>query len=280
MTTGLVENSLAKAVQDHPYQDFHDWWPIGKELTAFMTKAILKTHNALPHTPAHSAARTYFQEYIQTVFAKDARMDAFDRLLSDGSVELESGEFDAFSYAFYRSAFEHIAAHPAAFDVSVERARRLFTKDVGKLFFAQVDAFVGLELPQRLETPADLNSLKAGIAKVGEFLATQGYLRDHFGFRFDVDLSYNNQHVQQADADTLSNIQAGKAYALYEMGYPVILPSAVYLYQTMGEAQHHSSRTIEDLFERVGLEAREVDDFDPRDYPSDMVVELWEIKPL
>ena len=64
------------------------------------------------------------------------------------------------------------------------------------------------------------------------------------------------------------------------MGYPIILPSAVYLYHTMGEAQHHSSRTIEELFDRIGYEARETDDFDPIGYPSDMVIELWEIRPL
>ena len=64
------------------------------------------------------------------------------------------------------------------------------------------------------------------------------------------------------------------------MGYPAILPSAVYLYNTMGEAQHHSSRTIEEIFDKIGYEARETDDFNPSDYPSDMVVELWEIRKL
>ena len=72
----------------------------------------------------------------------------------------------------------------------------------------------------------------------------------------------------------------GVAYALYEMGYPVILPSAVYLYHTMGEAQHHSSRTIEELFALTGYEARETDDFDPIGHPSDRVIELWEIRKL
>ena len=61
------------------------------------------------------------------------------------------------------------------------------------------------------------------------------------------------------------------------MGYPVILPSAVYLYQTLGEAQHHSSRTIEELFARIGYVASETPDFDPTGYPSYRVVELWEI---
>jgi hypothetical protein len=72
----------------------------------------------------------------------------------------------------------------------------------------------------------------------------------------------------------------GLAYALYEMGYPIILPSAVYLYHTVGEAQHHSSRTIEELFELIGYEARETDDFDPTGHPSDLVVELWEIRKM
>ena len=57
----------------------------------------------------------------------------------------------------------------------------------------------------------------------------------------------------------------------------MILPSAIYLYNIIGEAQHHSSRIIEELFSRVGYEARETDDFDPTDFPSDRVVELWEV---
>lgn len=245
-----------------------------------MAKAITETHATLPKSPSQAEARAYFQTYIQTVFSKDARMEVFDALVAGTPSNLESGEFDAFSYAFYRSAFEHIATHADAFETSVERTRRLFTKDVGKAFFAQVEAFVGLELPEKLETTTDLNTLKVGITKVGEFLSDQGYLRDHFAFHFEVDLTYQDNTIHQIEADVLDNLRQGKAYALYEMGYPVILPSAVYLYQTMGEAQHHSSRTIEDLFERVGLAAREVDDFDPRDYASDMVVELWEIQSL
>jgi len=57
----------------------------------------------------------------------------------------------------------------------------------------------------------------------------------------------------------------------------VILPSAVYLFNTIGEAQHHSSRTMEALFDAMGYEAHETRDFDPSGFPSDRVVELWEI---
>lgn len=48
----------------------------------------------------------------------------------------------------------------------------------------------------------------------------------------------------------------------------------------MGEAQHHSSRTIEELFEMVDSEGRETDDFESTGYPSEMVVELWEIREI
>jgi hypothetical protein len=34
---------------------------------------------------------------------------------------------------------------------------------------------------------------------------------------------------------------------------------------------------IEELFERIGYQARESDDFDPSNHPSDKVVELWSI---
>jgi len=72
--------------------------------------------------------------------------------------------------------------------------------------------------------------------------------------------------------------QENMTYALYEMIYPVILPSAVYLYCIFGEAQHHSSRIIEEFFDVAGLEARETENFGPMGYPAFHVVELWQIK--
>jgi hypothetical protein len=110
---------------------------------------------------------------------------------------------------------------------------------------------------------------------------TQGYLRDHFNFLFSLDMEHAGKRIFQKEKEFVTKLrEEGCAYALYEMGYPIILPSAVYLYHTIGEAQHHSSRTIEELFDLIGYEARETDDFDPTGYPSDMVVELWEIKKL
>ena len=84
--------------------------------------------------------------------------------------------------------------------------------------------------------------------------------------------------IRQTKEEFIHNLQnEGGGYALYTMGFPAILPSAVYLYHTHGEAQHHSSRTIEELFDHIGYQARETNDFDPTGFPSDQVVELWEI---
>jgi hypothetical protein len=106
-------------------------------------------------------------------------------------------------------------------------------------------------------------------------------LRDHFEFLFTLDIEHAGRRIVQAESEFVGNLKSkGVAYALYEMQYPVILPSAVYLYRMIGEAQHHSSRTIEELFESIGCDARETDDFDPSHYPSDRVIELWEISRL
>ena len=192
---------------------------------------------------------------------------------------MQSGEFDALSYAFYRSAFERIETHIDLYDHALERERRLFTVRVGKRFFERLRDHLALDLPDGLAAPDQMSQLSEGICRVGRFLHDQGYLRSHFAFGFDVNIEHGGTRIVQHADDVIRRLQRDQpAYALYEMGYPVILPSAVYLYHTIGEAQHHSSRTIENLFAEVGYDARETDDFDPIDCPSDMVVELWEIR--
>jgi hypothetical protein len=195
---------------------------------------------------------------------------------------LQSGEFDAISYAYHRSAFELIENHLEEYDHSLETERRLFTKRVGKIFFRLVQTHLNLDLPLALNDEQSFSQLRNCIQRVGNFLKAQGYLRDHFRFSFTVDVKHAGSIViKQTEADFLEDLRHnGLAYGLYEMGYPVILPSAVYLYHTMGEAQHHSSRTIEELFELIGCEARETENFDPTGHPAELVVELWEIRKL
>jgi hypothetical protein len=226
-----------------------------------------------------SQVQSFATEYIHTVYKGAADPSLVDRFHhQDFSSPFHSGEFDALSYAFFRSAFELLAEQTTEGDLAIARQRRSFTKRVGKSFFSALHDHLRLNLPSDLNSEDNFTILQDNIRSIGKFLVEQGYLRDHFAFKFDVDVSHVGKHIQQNKEDFIHNLQnEGSGYALYTMGYPAILPSAVYLYHTHGEAQHHSSRTIEELFEHIGYQARETDDFDPTGFPSDKVVELWEI---
>jgi len=150
---------------------------------------------------------------------------------------IHSEEFDALSYAFFRSAFEMMAAQPGITNQAWSQARREFTQRVGKRFFAGMAEHLQLALPLAVETNAQFAQLQAGIAKAGKFLKANSYLRDRFDFSFDVKVTHTGQKIHQSARHFLTRLdQEGVAYALYTMGYPVILPSAVYLYNLVGEA--------------------------------------------
>ena len=280
----MTSKTLAEVVLERPFPEYAQWWRMGREFLDFMSTAIVGEWSTLPGNRGDRAmvdpVEAYVQEYTQAVFGRSARRGLVDDFVQKRHAQpIQSGEFDALSYAFYRSAFEIMAQNMQLYAEPLARERRLFTQRVGKIFYAQVHAHLALQLPKSVQTEDQFAQLQTGIATVGKFLVAQGYLRDHFRFTFDVDAVAGRTHIQQQTSDVLENLrQNNLAHALYEMGYAVILPSAVYLYHTLGEAQHHSSRTIEELFARVGLDARETDDFDPIAYPSDMVVELWEIR--
>jgi len=282
-TFNMTSKTLDQIVAEKPFKEFDEFWPMGSNFIAFMSNAIVSEWVALPGNNGDLApVRSFFDEYLKTVFNRDADTALVDQFAANEVPQsMKSGEFDALSYAFYRSAFIIIAQNIEQYRESLARERRLYTKRVGKIFFHQLHDHISLRLPTDLDTATHFAQLDDAIQKTGVFLKEEGYLHTHFDFSFDVKTEHAGRHIRQSKANLLADLRAnGMAYALYEMGYPVILPSAVYLYHTMGEAQHHSSRTIEELFDRVGYEARETDDFDPIGYPSDMVVELWEIRKL
>ena len=277
----MNNTSLRQIVAQQPFPDYAEWWPMQSAFLDFMSEGIVSQWSALHRNNGDLATvKAYVPEYVRTVYGREARASLVDDFVMRVHPEpIRSGEFDALSYSFYRSAFELIDEYAGAYDHPPETERRLFAKRVGKVFFDRLHSFLGLNLPSGLGGEADFGQLKVSIQSVGDFLKAQGYLRDHFDFLFSVDLEYSGRRIMQTESGFLSDLENnGMAYALYEMGYPAILPSAVYLYHTMGEAQHHSSRTIEEIFDQVGFEARETDDFDPSEYPSDRVVELWEIR--
>lgn len=277
----MATKSLSQVVAEKPYPDFAHWWPMGSEFLSFMGKAICTEWQAIVGANADiSPVQADVTTYISLVYGQTARTNLTGDFIEQKELStFQSGEFDALSYAFYKSAFDSLATqiHDSC---SLLEARHAFTQRVGALFYDQLHNHLALTLPQRLKTEADLLQLQQALNQLGNFLKIQGYLRDHFAFHFHVNLQQGDRHVTQQTQDVLPQLARQEhIYALYEMGYPVILPSAVYLYQTLGEAQHHSSRTIEELFDRMGFVASETPDFDPTGYPSDMVVELWEIYP-
>lgn len=275
-----MQRSLVTVVQEKPFKDYAAWWPVGPNFTRFMSEAIHREWATLPHNSGDLGPVSIYTEfYLKTVYPDvSPQAELVDRFVH-GEISLRSGEFDALSYAFYRSAFDHIGSHLDAYDQSFEIERRLFTKRVGKRFFDRVAEHLNLILPQGLTTEDEYKLLNAAVDQVGRFLKDEGYLRDHFAFYFDVETTHQGKTISQREDQLINRLELNQTgYALYEMGYPIILPSAVYLYHTLGEAQHHSSRTIEELFDRIGFVARETDDFDPIGHPSDLVVELWEIR--
>ena len=277
----MERKTLRQIVDEQPFPDYADWWQVGQTFTHFMSEAIVSQWLELYGNDGNlDTVKTYVSDYVNLVYDRQVSPSLVEDLInSPAACPLQSGEFDALSYAFYRSAFELIEIHFEDYAHSLEQERRLFTKRVGRIFFRLVQNYLHLDLPLNLNGDQEFSQLKVCLQQVGHFLQKQGYLRDHFKFWFEVDVNYAGRRIKQTEADFLTRLHHnGLAYALYEMGYPVILPSAVYLYHTIGEAQHHSSRTIEELFGVIGYQARETDDFDPTGHPSELVVELWEIK--
>jgi hypothetical protein len=259
---------------------------MGKEFLTFMSTAIVGEWRKLSIHSAHNVdedlkedVEEYVRVYIDLVYEAAARPRLVDDFMQATALAtIRSGEFDALSYGFYRSAFEILATRGLSSE-QLAFERHEFCRRVGKRVYVALETHLGFELPDGLGTEHDFQQAKLAIDTIGSFLKQQGYLRDHFAFRFDVQAEHGEQAISQTDSDFLQRTTTGETgYALYEMGYPAILPSAVYLYHTMGEAQHHSSRIIEDFFGSIGYMASETDDFDPTGYPSDMVVELWEIR--
>lgn len=271
--------NLSTAVSKHQYPEFQSWWPVGESFLGLMADAIVCQWRALVGSQdSVDSVQTIFEEYVEQVYCRHARPGLAVNFAAGTELDsVQSGEFDALSYAYFYSTYRALASRFSGDELS--SLRREFAERVGTHFFSHLSDLLNLEIPSTLLNDTDLALLEAAIQHVGRFLLEQGYLRSHFSFHFEVSTSHAGATVTQGYDDILGALDnGGTAYALYEMGHPVILPSAVYLHQTVGEAQHHSSRTIEELFARVGCDAWETDDFDPSLYPSNLVVELWQIR--
>ena len=121
MTQETVQKTLQQVVNEKPFEDFREWWAVGNDFVKFMSVAICGQWNELPGESNLEVVDGYVSEFIKTVYQRDARANLAADFQAQTLVDIESGEFDALSYAFYRSAFERIAAGADSLKESVER---------------------------------------------------------------------------------------------------------------------------------------------------------------
>ncbi|MYI99915.1 MAG: hypothetical protein F4104_09920, partial [Gemmatimonadetes bacterium] len=128
-----TDKTLEQVVEERPFPEYAVWWPVGSAFTAFISDAIVSEWKALdpdsgaldPNSGALNEVRETTESYIRTVYDRPARQGLVEAFVHpDDGTALQSGEFDALSYAFYRSAFRHIERHPDRFDEGLDRERR------------------------------------------------------------------------------------------------------------------------------------------------------------
>lgn len=261
--------SLADAVAAHPVPEFANWWPVKEVFVGCAAQAVSEAWRQLPGNSGNlSPVRAIVSEYMERVYQRPLTPGRVEAFAAGAADPLGSGEFDAIYYGFFRSAFEHTQDKPE------------FTREVGRRFLRQVVSALDLVLPAGLGSDDEFAQLQTALQRVGRFFLEQGYLRTHFAFRFDVARGPGGEEVRQKSNLVVARLaQDRRAYALYEMGYPAIFPSAIYLFYTAGEAPHYSTRMLQAMFEQIGYTARETADFSPSDFSVDLLIELWVIRP-
>ena len=148
----MPRKSLSEVVSKHPFPDYAKWWNMGDEFMRMMAKAISAEWVALPDKGQDlGPVQVFVQLYIDVVYRRTAGQDLVVEFIdAEWQKPLKSGEFDALSYGFYRSAFDLIAASVP--ETEVAASRRNFTRRVGARFFDMLQQHLSLELPPVLAT--------------------------------------------------------------------------------------------------------------------------------
>ena len=111
MNTQQPTKTLNELVEKHPFEDYHTWWELGSEWSEFMSDAIVPEWRKLAGggNDDLDEIETEVAGYLKTVYGQDKRTTLVDEFVDKSfTAPLESGEFDALSYAFYKSAFTQI----------------------------------------------------------------------------------------------------------------------------------------------------------------------------
>jgi hypothetical protein len=103
--------TLRQAVSEHPYPDYAAWWPMGTDFLRFMAEAIgTEWLDLAARSTGLAEVQAYVAGYISAVYGRDAGPGLATDFADIRNLEtIRSGEFDALSYAFFRSAYDALA---------------------------------------------------------------------------------------------------------------------------------------------------------------------------
>ena len=162
----MLGKSLAEVVGERQFPDYANWWPMGQQFTSFMSEAITSQWLSLPHNDGDLATvQQYVSEYLTIVYSRQAATSLADSFVKK-SRPIQSGEFDALSYAFFYSAFELIQRYSEEYTYPIDRTRREYSKRVGRIFFQLLRDHLDLQLPDDLSDTQSFNQMQACIHKI------------------------------------------------------------------------------------------------------------------
>ncbi len=304
----ISQDRLGEVVEENPYPEFTGTeayrrmsdqpslgqlpWPMGGEFIGLISDSIVGLWRdylgELGFNSDLEEVKDVFQTYMGTVYDVDVDRSIVEDFVVHGIGEetrITSSEFDALSFAFYFHVYEKIEEELSESEAEVRKYQ--FAVDVGERVFSNLESHLDFSLPDSYEDVEDLDEyIMEPLNTIGRFLHNQGYLGTGFDFSLDfeeTDPETGDSYSQDA-GDFLEDVESGDeqnpaAHGNYVMGMPSILPSAVYLFNIKDEAQHHSSRIIQEVFNQMGIMGKELDNFDPEGYDSEEVVEIWEFFP-
>lgn len=162
----------------------------------------------------------------------------------------EPAKFDRYSLLFFKSIAKHIPK---------DEERDKITTIIGESIYHHIKEKYGFQIG----TSDDLEKIRSNLERVIQYFVESGYI--------------DNAQVVWDRFDEGEWREKGQAHFELVMAEPVILSSAQTLYNEEGFAQHYLSRTIERALGEFSVRGREMKDFNPNNFSSDKVVELWEL---
>ena len=153
------KRDLASLVKERPFREFSQWWKMGDEFIQFMSDAIVSKWTELGETKVGmERIQNNLDEYLGLVYGQTTHPDRLKNFFEkDFSTLFYSGEFDAISYALYRSSYETIAKEHIGIGTAITEQRRGFTKEVGKVFFFIFKGATSIRFTFRIENSATIS---------------------------------------------------------------------------------------------------------------------------